>query len=55
MDISHPRISKIISCELSCNGPSRPSSISVSFLKLSLDCIKAAHFSFCIKIVIKLC
>ena len=40
MNITHPRMSKIISTEISCNGPDLPPSISTSVLKMQLNCIK---------------
>ena len=43
MNITHPRMLKIISIEISCNGSSWPSSISVSFLKLKLNCINPSR------------
>ena len=49
MNITHSRTSKIISNEISYNGPSFPPSISVYFLKLELNYSKTVHVSFCIK------
>ena len=49
MNITHSRTSKIISSEISYNGPSFPPSISAYFLKLELNYSKTVHVSFCIK------
>ena len=40
MNMTHPRMSKIIYTEINCSGPSRPPSISVSVLNLQLNCIE---------------
>ena len=49
MNITHRWISKMIFTD----GPYRPSSISVSFIKLELNYIKTVLFSFYIKTAIK--
>ena len=53
MNTTNSWMSKTISTEISCNGPSQSSSISVTFLKLKLNCIKIVHLSLSIKTAIK--